>query len=488
MTGPRVVIAGLGPGGPDHVTAETTAAIARIPHRYLRTTVHPSAHLVGAATSFDDLYESADAFEDVYAQIVDDVVAAATAHGEVLYVVPGSPLVLERPVRGLLDDERIDATVLPALSFLDVAWSRLGIDPVEAGVRLVDGHDFATAAAGQTGPMLVAHTHANWVLSDIKLAVDDPGGTMDATPVVLLRSLGTDDEQVIETTWADMDRATEADHLTSLYIPEVRVPVGRGYVRFHALARTLRERCPWDIEQTHVSLVPYLIEESYEVVDAIQALDPDDPASDELLIEELGDLLYQIEFHATIAEQEGRFTIADVTQGIHDKLVRRHPHVFGDEHGVTADVDGTEQVLRNWEDIKRAEKARTSVFDGVPGSLPALSYAHKIQKKAAWVGFDWASVDGALPKIAEETTELEAAIGDDAATAEELGDLLFAVVNVARHLGVDPESSLRAAGNKFRARFERVEQLTRERGIELESSDLATLDALWDEVKRTPDV
>lgn len=484
---PRIVVAGLGPGGPDHVTTETLAAIERSPHRYLRTSIHPSAPLVADAVSFDDLYESADRFEDVYAEIVERLVAAATEHGEVLYVVPGSPLVLERSVRTLRDDVRVDITVLPAMSFLDVAWARLQIDPVENGVRLIDGHEFAPAAAGHTGPMLVAHTHANWVLSDIKLALDDPDGRLDHTPVVLLRALGTDDEQIVETTWAEMDHTIEADHLTSLYVPSLDVPVGAGYVRFHELARTLRERCPWDIEQTHLSLVPYLIEESYEVVDAIQALD-DDPSSDDLLIEELGDLLYQIEFHATIAEQEGRFTIADVTRGIHDKLVRRHPHVFGDEHGVTVDVDvdGTEQVLANWEEIKRAEKGRTSVFDGVPTSLPSLAYAHKVQKKAAKVGFDWPDVGGALPKIAEEADELVAAAdaGDHAATADELGDLLFAVVNVARHLRVDPESALRAAADKFRRRFEAVERLATERDIDIHTSAVDQLDALWDQTKR----
>lgn len=478
-------MAGLGPGGADHVTAETLATIERIPHRFLRTSVHPSSVLVGDAVSFDELYESADRFEDVYAEIVERLIAAASEHGEIVYVVPGSPLVLERSVRTLRDDGRITLDILPAMSFLDLVWARLRIDPVETGVRLVDGHEFATAAAGHGGPLLVAHTHANWVLSDIKLAVDDPEGALDDTPVVLLQALGTPDEQIVQTTWAEMDHTIEADHLTSLYVPELGAGVGAGYVRFHQLARTLRERCPWDIEQTHASLVPYLIEESYEVVDAIQALD-DDPASDELLIEELGDLLYQIEFHATIAEQEGRFTIADVTQGIHDKLVRRHPHVFGDEHGVTADVDGTEQVLANWEEIKRAEKGRTSVFDGVPTALPALSYAHKVQKKAAKTGFDWPDVTGALPKIAEEADELVAAAvaGDGDATADELGDLLFAVVNVARHLRVDPESALRAAAHKFRRRFEAVERLATTRGIDIHTSGLDELDALWDEIKR----
>ncbi len=304
--------------------------------------------------------------------------------------------------------------------------------------------------------------------------------------MVLLRALGTPYETIVHTTWSEMDRAIEADHLTCLYIPSLAASVADGYVRFHQLTRTLRERCPWDIEQTHQSLLPYLIEETYEVVDAIEQLDADEALTDEALIEELGDLLYQIEFHATIAEQQGRFTIADVTRGVHDKLVRRHPHVFGDADGQLVDVSGTSEVLSNWEAIKRDEKQRASVFDGVPKSLPALAYADKVQRKAAKVGFDWPDAQGALPKIAEEANELLDAVAGEQASevADELGDLLFAVVNVARHLGVDPELALRAATAKFRTRFEQVEHLALERGIDLHSAGLDALDTLWDEVKQ----
>ncbi len=240
-------------------------------------------------------------------------------------------------------------------------------------------------------------------------------------------------------------------------------PVGAGYVRLHQLARTLRERCPWDREQNHASLVPYLVEETFELVDALAALDPDDPATEHALVEELGDLLYQVEFHATIAEQAGRFSIADVTSGIHDKLVGRHPHVFGDVAAPDADT-----VIANWDHIKRAEKGRTSVFDGVAASLPALAYAHHLQRKAAKVGFDWPDVAGPYAKVDEELAELRGRRRrrDDVDVAGELGDVLFAVVNVARHLGVDAELALRAAAAKFRRRFEAVEALAAERGID----------------------
>ncbi len=216
VTTPRVTVVGLGPGGEHHVTAQTLAEIARVPHRFVRTTIHPTSHLVGDGHSFDDVYEVADTFDDVYAEITDRLVAAAHEHGEVLYAVPGSPLVLERTVRRLRTADGISCTVHPAMSFLDVAYARLGIDPVEAGVRLVDGHDFAVSAAGERGPLLVAHCHADWVLSDIKLAVDDATGDED---VVILQRLGTPDELVTKTTWAELDRTVAADHLTSIYIP-----------------------------------------------------------------------------------------------------------------------------------------------------------------------------------------------------------------------------------------------------------------------------
>jgi tetrapyrrole methylase family protein / MazG family protein len=475
----NVTVVGLGPGDERWVTRHVLDLIAATPARFVRTTRHPSAHLVGDdATSFDEIYDAADSFDDVYATIVERLVNAAAEAGDVLYAVPGSPLVLERTVQLLRTDPRITCRVEPAISFLDLAYERLGIDPVEVGVRLIDGHAFATAAAGYGGPMLVAHTHANWVLSDIKLAVESASGD---EPVVILQRLGTDDEAIVHTTWSELDRTVEADHLTSIYVPSLVEPVGAELVRFHQLARTLREQCPWDQEQTHASLVPYLLEETYEVVDALQALDPDDPSTDDDLVEELGDLLYQIEFHATIAEQEGRFTMADVARQVHDKLVRRHPHVFGD-----VEVADATEVVSNWDAIKRTEKQRTSVFDGVPTSSPSLSFAYAVQRKAAKVGFDWPDVHGALPKIAEETAEVidAMAAGDPDAVAAELGDLLFATVNVARHLGVEPEAALRAATWKFRRRFEAVEALARARQIDLLSADLATLDGLWDEVKR----
>jgi len=480
----RVVIVGLGPGPRNTVTQATLEAIERIDVQFVRTKRHPTADLMPKATSFDSLYDTLPTFEDVYSAITEAVVAAALAHGEVLYAVPGSPLILESSVAQLRADTRVEVQVLPALSFLDLAWEALGIDPVNAGVRLIDGHRFALEAAGERGPLLVAQVHADWVLSDVKLSHESANGN---EPVVLLHHLGLPDQRVEHTTWQELDRVLPADHLTTLYIAQMAEPVSGELARLHQLARTLREQCPWDREQTHDSLIKHLIEETYEVVDAIEALDADDPATDEAFIEELGDLLYQVEFHATIAEQQGRFSMADVARSIHDKLVRRHPHVFGDVVANSAN-----DVVQTWDEVKRAEKksadgAASSTFTGVAKSGPSLQYATKIQKRAADVGFDWPNSDGAFEKIIEESAEIRQAVAlnsDPETVRMELGDLLFSVVNLSRHLGHDAEQALRGASDKFRHRFEQVEQLALSRGIDLANAPLEQLDALWDEVKK----
>lgn len=489
MSRPVVTVVGLGPGPVGLVTQETIEAISSSTTRFVRTTRHPSATLVGSAVSFDDEYERHDTFAEVYAAIAARVADAALKNGSALYAVPGSPGVLEDGVRRLLADDRLEVRVLSAVSFLDLAWLRLGIDPVDAGVRLVDAHRFAESAANSAGPFLVAQCHADWVLSEIKLAHESARGDERVT---VLHHLGLADERVLDTTWDDLDRLERShglvvDHLTSLYVPQLAEPVAGEMARLHALARTLREQCPWDREQTHASLVRYLIEETYEVVDALNALDEDDPSTDEALIEELGDLLYQIEFHTTIAEQQGRFSLADVARTTHEKLVRRHPHVFGDVQATNAG-----DVVTTWDEIKRAERAAKIVgdapdfFAGVSRAAPSLSLAQKLQKRAAEVGFDWPDVHGASAKLDEEIGELRVAAqsGDPAVVRMELGDVLFSVVNVARKLGLDAETALRDAADKFVARFTRVQQLAAQRGMDLASSDLAQLDSLWDEAKR----
>ncbi|MDQ3756634.1 MAG: nucleoside triphosphate pyrophosphohydrolase [Actinomycetota bacterium] len=449
---PRVVVAGLGPAGPDLLTVGTREAIDGIATRFLRTRRHPAASVVPDAMSFDELYEQGESFEEVYRGIAEALVAAASEHGEVLYLVPGSPDVAERSVELLRADERVAVEVLAAVSFADLAWARVG-----TGARLVDAYRFAEEAAGERGPFVVYHCHSQLLLSGVKLAVDD------GPDVLVMQRLGLPDEAVFEVPWAELDRAFEPDHLTTVYVPALSAPVAAELVRFHELVRTLRERCPWDKEQTHRTLTRHLLEETYEVLEAIEADDPDH------LCEELGDLLFQVFFHAVLGAEAGHFDLADVACGIHDKLVHRHPHVFG---SVSADTAG--EVMKNWEQIKQEEKGRASLMDGIPGDLPSLLHAHKVQRKAASVGFDWPDIGPVYGKVLEELDEVREDPSDD-----EVGDLLFAVVNLARHLGVDPEAALRGATAKFRDRFRAVEALAAERGIPLTEAE-----PLWDEAKR----
>lgn len=449
---PRVVVVGLGPGGPDLVTTGTLGAVEEHPIRFLRTARHPAATVVPGAETFDAVYDGAETLDEVYPAIADRLVAAARTHGTVLYAVPGSPLVAERTVELLLADERVEVEVVPALSFVDLAWVRLGVDPVAAGVRVVDGHRFAVEAAGERGPLLVGQCDSRVVLSEVKLVLDsgpDPSVGPDTTVTVLQR-LGLPDEAVVTVAWEDLDRVVEPDHLTSVWIPQLAAPVAREVARFAQLVADLREGCPWDREQTHQSLRRHLLEESYEVLEAIDQLDEATGEGFDHLAEELGDLLFQVLFHSRLAEEEGHFTLADVAATVHDKLWARHPHVFGD-----VEVSGPDDVVRNWEQLKKAEKQRESVFDGIPDALPALLHATKVEKKAATLadsGVDLGSVAGP-PGLAGAVAAASARTDDDT-----VGALLLAVVDLARGAGVDPENALRAASVRYRDALRRAER------------------------------
>jgi tetrapyrrole methylase family protein/MazG family protein len=262
------------------------------------------------------------------------------------------------------------------------------------------------------------------VLSDIKLALDD------GPPVVVLQRLGLPDESVRTVAWDDLDREVVPDHLTSLWIPTLAEPVAAELVRFIELVRILRSECPWDREQTHASLSRHLLEETYEVLEAIDHLDEDTGRGFDALEEELGDLLFQVVLHSVLAAEEGRFTLADVTRGVHDKLRERHPHVFE----VGAPATDVAQLAVDWESRKVVEKGRASVMDGIPSAMPALAYAAKIQKKAASQGVDWRDL-----------------LDDDAGS---LAVRLLELVDEAHTTGgADPEAELRVAARRLRDAF-----------------------------------
>ncbi len=433
----KVIVAGLGPAGPELITGAVVDAISQTSRRFVRTRRHLAAAAVEPAESFDDLYDRASSFEEVYRAIVDRLAAEAEhGHEDVLYAVPGSPLVAERTVELLRAESGVELEVLAGLSFADLAWDRLGVDPLAAGVRLVDGRRFAVDAAGERGPLLVAQCDAAHVLSEVKLAaldsLDRSAAARAHPPVVVLQRLGLPDEQVFEVAWADLDHEVDPDHLTSLYVPELGAPIAGEVARFADLAIELRRRCPWDREQTHQSLRGHLLEETYEVLEALDGVDPDTLSGYEELEEELGDLLYQIVFHSVLAAEAGQFTLADVARGIHDKLKSRHPHVFGTPDSDLIEVEDSDDVLVNWEAIKRDQKGRKSVMDGIPPGLPALLFADKVIHKARSVGV--------VPDV------------DTATVAGRLYDAVLA----AQTAGLDAESELRtfanAVGEQIRTR------------------------------------
>jgi tetrapyrrole methylase family protein/MazG family protein len=300
--------------------------------------------------SFDDLYNSCDSITEVYSAIVDRLVSEADEHGTIAYLVPGSPLVAEHTVELLRRRTEIKLEILPGISFLDLVWDRLNVDPVESRVTIVDGQQFESEIAHLTGPVLVAQCDDQFVLSDIKLSLDAD----DAPMVTVLQRLGSTSEAVFEIEWAELDRGFDPDHLTSLWIPQIpKFRPSDAMTELHELVRRLRAECPWDREQTHSSLIPYLIEETTEVVEAIEQMNDGDRPIDGLM-EELGDLLFQVMIHSAIAEEDGLFDLTDVANGIRDKMIRRHPHVF--DRDPRTPMPNREQLIAQWAAIKATEQ------------------------------------------------------------------------------------------------------------------------------------
>ena len=504
-----ITIVGLGPGAVGHLSLETMSIMQGCEQVILRTAVHPTvAELAKQGvkyTSCDDLYEAGASFEEVYQNVVTRVLTAAHK-GDVVYAVPGSPLVAEKTVVLLREQakaQNLELAIKPSMSFLDLAYVALGIDPI-AGLRIIDAQDFGAIADAGQYPLMITQVYSQLVASDLKIALME--NLPDEYELYFLRNMGLEDEECRPVKLFELDRQPKIDHLTSVYIP----PMGEdenmpcGIMAFGEdeeeeavenmvdtasfddvdiqplvdVMRTLREPggCPWDREQTHASIRSNMIEEVYEYLEAVDAEDT------EGMREELGDILMQIVFHARMAEEAGRFDLQDVIDEVVDKLIRRHPHVFGETK-----VTGSDEVLVNWEAIKKTEKTeRKHVLDGVTQGLPALLRAYKLQSKAAKVGFDWPDVKGVWDKVQEELAELQAALasGDRAAAENELGDVLFALVNYARHQKIEPEVALNGTNNRFAKRFAHVESCVEASGKAWQDFSLDELDQFWDEAKR----
>jgi tetrapyrrole methylase family protein/MazG family protein len=479
-----VTIVGLGPGDPRHLTREAWEVLEGAGEVWLRTERHPTvtglpAHL--ALHSFDYLYEEAGDFAQVYDAIVGEVVRLGERSQGVIYAVPGHPLVGEATVVQILsraEGAGVVVHIVGGLSFVEPTLTALRIDAL-AGLQVYDAVELAARHHPPLNPdlpALVGQLYSPALAADVKLTLmnqypDDHG-------VALVCAAGTPEQRVVHLPLYELDRRDDGDcwghlaHLAALYVPPLP-----GVSSFEGLQDTIARLrapggCPWDREQTHESLRAGLLEEAYEVLAAIDAGDV------QALQEELGDLLLQVLLHAQIATEEVEFKMAQVIAGIDAKLKHRHPHVWG-----TRPVRGTEEVLQRWEELKREEKGEArSVLDGVPTALPALLQADTYGRRAARVGFDWTEAGGVAEKIREEMAEVEAAASPEEREAE-LGDLLFAVVNWARWLRVDPEAALREANARFARRFRDVEWLARQRGLDMTALTVDELEALWQEVK-----
>ncbi|UYO63391.1 nucleoside triphosphate pyrophosphohydrolase [Acetobacterium wieringae] len=486
----HIDIVGLGPGSPGQITLETLTLLKDASPNFFRTAIHPVMDFIRQEAityqSFDCYYEQENSFEAVYDQIVATLIETAKTNEKLVYAVPGNPLFGEKTVEKLIVAAKaagISYRIYPGVSFVDVTLNSLEADPIN-GLKIIDAFDLFKNPPDPRIGTLVTQVYDRHMASELKLQlmeIYDP----EKRVVLLINSGIPGAEKSMEVYLYELDRIDDINHLTSLFIP-AEIDVYQGFQGTVELMKALRakEGCSWDRSQTHESLRSYLLEESYEVLEAIDNQDWDN------LAEELGDVLFQIVFHAEIASEAGRFNINQVIAGINEKMIRRHPHVFIDKASFDPD-----QVETNWDAIKRLEKGESiaaqenpglaSEMKKIPKALPALMEAYKVQKKAAKVGFDWPEPTAALEKIDEETLELRAAMAenDPQKVAEELGDLLFSVVNVSRLLKLQPELVLRKATEKFIARFGKMEEVASQENKSLNDYTFEELDEAWNRSK-----
>jgi tetrapyrrole methylase family protein / MazG family protein len=480
---PGITLIGLGPGDPAMLTREAWDIISSVDEIHLRTCQHPTVASLPSTLkirTFDSLYEHGESFEEVYDEIVAKVLELGQRPQGVLYGVPGDPFVAEATGPEIARRAKllgIPVRIISGISFLEPVFAALGLDPYPR-LLLMDAIELSqahVAAFPPDMPLLIAQIYSKMVAAEVKMTLNTV--YPDEHPVRLIHAAGTKDEIVEDIPLFEIDRSKNTGLLTALFLP----PLGEGtsFEAFQELVAHLRasDGCPWDREQTHQSLRPHLMEEAYEV---LEALDADDPV---MMAEELGDLLLQIMLNAQIASEEGEFGINDVLRGIYTKIIRRHPHVFGDVR-----LSGVEGVLKNWEKLKAEERQgegkEKGLLDGVPQALPALTQAQEYQDRASRVGFDWNEVDGVLDKIREEINEVRNISNQDE-LADELGDLFFALVNLCRWKKVDAEAALRRVNLKFRTRFAYLEKGAQVQNKNLADMTMDEMDALWQAAKKS---
>ncbi len=478
----KITIIGLGAGDWNQLTLGVYQTLKSAKNLFLRTKEHPVVERFEQEgiqfTSFDAVYEENDQFEAVYNQITENLLTAALEE-DVVYAVPGHPLVAERTVQLLLNEgskRNIEVEIGGGQSFMDALFTAVKVDPIE-GFQLLDGTAFHAKDIHSTQHLIIGQVYDAFVASDVKLTLMEK--YPDDHRVNIVTAAGSQQESVKEIPLYELDRVMTLNNLTSIYVPPLLEEDLREFTSLRSIIKTLRgpNGCPWDLKQTHLSLKKYLIEEAYELLEAIDEDDIDH------MVEELGDVLLQIMLHSQIGEDEGMFTIEDVIEGIASKMIRRHPHVFGN-----VEVESAEDVVANWKEIKASEKKETkliSALDGIGKGLPAVIRAFEIQRKAAKTGFDWEKAEDAWLKVKEEIEEFQDELSKEDKENQifELGDLLFAIINTARLLSIHPEEALERANQKFIRRFSYVEEQVQKSGRPIEDFDLKELDQFWDEAK-----
>ncbi|MCJ1908471.1 nucleoside triphosphate pyrophosphohydrolase [Planococcus ruber] len=475
-------VIGLGAGDLDQLPLGVYKKLKNASKLYVRTEDHPVLQELAeegmSFNSFDAVYEKHDTFAPVYAEIADTLIALAKEQS-VIYAVPGHPLVAEQTVQYLVEAEKdggFRLVIEGGQSFLDPIFGALRIDPIE-GFQLLDGTAMASDDVNMTQHVLIAQVYDSFSASEVKLTL------MEKYPedyeVTIVTAAGSANEVLRKVPLYELDRAAEVDNLTTIYVPPAVDQMDRlkEWQTFRQIVARLRspEGCPWDREQTHESLRPYLLEEAHELLQAIEEED------DEAIAEELGDVLLQVFLHAQIGQDNGYFQLEDVLSAVSAKMIRRHPHVFGDVEAVTSD-----EVVSNWQAIKAQEKPQTaSILDGQERFSSSLMTSYNYQKKVAKVGFSWSDAEGAWEKFQEELQEFqeEAAKGSKERQLDELGDLLFTLVNIARFYGLSPEQAMVHANQKFQQRFSHVEKRVNEGSGNFSDYTLAQLDEFWNEAK-----
>lgn len=476
-------IMGLGPGAYEALTIGALKELKNNKNIYFRTEKHPTVDFLKDEgikfESYDHAYEKYDSFDDVYKYIAEDLITKINDDEDLIYAVPGHPLVAEKSVINLIElckENNIQYEVLPAVSFVDAMMEALQVDPIE-GVKIIDAFDMKNQILDKRVGTIITQVYNNFIASEVKLRLLE--GYEDDTEIIFVRAAGVEGlESIRKIPLYELDWQEDIDYLTSIYIPK-DLGNKKDFQDLLDIIETLRNPggCPWDREQTHESLKSALLEECYEVIDAIENEDED------ALIEELGDVLLQVVFHASIGKEDGYFDIMDVIGGISNKMINRHPHVFGNEEANTS-----EQVLVNWDEIKKEEKGiktLTEEMQNIAKSLPATTRAYKVQKKAKKVGFDWDDVNCAMDKVTEELNEIKEVYNceDKSIIEGEVGDLLFACINVARFLEVDGELALDKTIKKFIKRFSYIENEAIKNNKNLKDMTLEEMDKLWEEAK-----